>query len=152
MLWKNWIEDFPDLSKSWESICFQQLCSFLWAAKTNDVLAVSQERTQLSSTFSILFSQEFGVRQLILPEMVSHFCCLPVATGLDPLSSTKFSLCSCLTLDQDNHKVLPNHHLSSYIRFPCNCFHLMNCQCRESFHWEWVVFLARIFVANLQYL
>ena len=57
-----------------------------------------------------------------------------------PLS--KFSLCFCLFLDQDNHQVFPKHHFCSYIRFLCNCFHLMNCQCRERFDCEWVVFFG----------
>ena len=35
--------------------------------------------------FSILFALEFGARQLILPKMVSHFRCLPVATGCSEL-------------------------------------------------------------------
>ena len=35
MLWKIWIENFPDLSNSGESICFPQLRSFLWVAEIN---------------------------------------------------------------------------------------------------------------------
>ena len=71
---------------------------------------------------------------------------------LDALSATKFSLCFCLSLDQDNHKVIPKHHLYLYIWFLCNCFHLIHCQCRERFDCEWVAFSARIFVADLYYL
>ena len=68
------------------------------------------------------------------------------------ISSTKFYLCFCLSLDQDNYKVLTSHHLRLYIGFLCNCFHLMNCQCHACFNFKWVVFLARIFVADLHYL
>ena len=66
--------------------------------------------------FSIFFALEAGARQLILPEMVSHFCCcVPVATGCSELH--EIFLCFRLALDQDNHNVLPKHHLCSYIRF-----------------------------------
>ena len=40
--------------------------------------------------FSILLALVFGVRQLILPEMVSHFCCLPMATGRSELHQIFF--------------------------------------------------------------
>ena len=175
MFWKIWIEDFPDLSNSCKSICFPQLCSFLWVVETNvafekcetlfltllhqkqndchlrivyksyeDLLEVHQSKRpinfnsvcflthvylldslklsirckralvsfilvfvqsailtmillskykwKVSSMFS-MFALEFGARQLIPPEMVSHFRSLPVA---NTLSSTKFSLCFCL--------------------------------------------------------
>ena len=61
---------------------------------------------------------------------------------LDALSSTKFSLCFCLSLEQDDHKFLPKHHLCSCTRLLYNCFHLMNCQCREYFNCEWGCFLG----------
>ena len=84
--------------------------------------------------FSILLALECEARQLILPKIVSHFGCLPVATGCSKLDLILFVF--CLSLDRDNHKVLPKHHICSYIQFLCNCFHLMNCQCRECFDYE----------------
>ena len=56
--------------------------------------------------------------------------------------STKFYFCFCLSLDWDNHTVLPKRNLFTFIRFLCNCFHLMNCQCRERFDCEWVGFFG----------
>ena len=43
--------------------------------------SLSKNKWKISSMFLILLALEFGFRQLILPKMVSHFYCLPVATG-----------------------------------------------------------------------
>ena len=172
MLRKIWIEDFPDLSNSCESICFPQLCSFcglskqIWPLRnlkrffdiitpktkwlsfddslsfiwrftpsiplkyinpnnasisalsaflthvnlldlfklllrykraivsfilvfvqstTLFIISLSKYKWKVSLMFSILLPLEFRTRQLILPEMVSHFRCLPVATGRSEL-------------------------------------------------------------------
>ena len=203
MLWKIWIEDFPDLFNSCECIffsaamlffrvvetnlafeksgtafwlyctknrmtvyqsyedllevflrstsiqtkhqfplCFIDPCVFAWFIEVITSLqtsysfiilvtvqstilykiSLSKCKWKISSMFSVLFALEFGTVQLILPEMISHFCCLPVANG-------------CSELHQ----------------FLCNCFHLINGQCHELFDCEWIVFLARIFVINLHY-
>ena len=113
--------------------------------------SLSKNKWKISSMFLILLALEFGFRQLILPKMVSHFYCLPVATGCSEFHQILFVF-FCLSLDQDNQRVLPKHHFCLYIPFLCNCFYLMDCQCLERFNCEWVVFLARIFVADLHYL
>ena len=189
MVWKSWIDDFPDLSKSCEFICLPQLfflvgcwnkcglweiwnsfltllnqkqdechlrivyqsyedllqvflwstsiqtkhqfpicfirpCVFAWFIEVITSLQMSYSfiflmfvqstilykislskcKWKVSSMFSVMFALEFGTIQLILPDMVSHFCCLPVANG-------------CSELHQ----------------FLCNCFHLINCQCHDFF-------------------
>ena len=54
------------------------------------MISLSEYKWKVSSMFSILFSLEFWARQLILPKMVSHFHCLPVATGCSELHQIFF--------------------------------------------------------------
>ena len=54
-------------------------------SKSNIIISLSKYLWKVSLMFSILFALEFGARQLILPKMVSHFRCLPVATGCSEL-------------------------------------------------------------------
>ena len=49
------------------------------------IISLSKYKWKVSLMFSILLPLEFRTRQLILPEMVSHFRCLPVATGRSEL-------------------------------------------------------------------
>ena len=53
-------------------------------------ISLSKYKWKVSSIFSILLALEFGARQLILPEMISHFRCLPVATGCSELHQIFF--------------------------------------------------------------
>ena len=105
-------------------ICFIRPCVFAWFIEVITSLQMSYSfiflmfvqstilykislskcKWKVSSMFSVMFALEFGTIQLILPDMVSHFCCLPVANG-------------CSELHQ----------------FLCNCFHLINCQCHDFF-------------------
>ena len=76
----------------------QMCCSFIYhsvrtvsnfviikISKSNIIISLSKYLWKVSLMFSILFALEFGARQLILPKMVSHFRCLPVATGCSEL-------------------------------------------------------------------
>ena len=54
------------------------------------MISLSKYKWQVVSMFSILFTLEFGTRQLVLPKMVSHFCCLPAATGCSDLHQIFF--------------------------------------------------------------
>ena len=108
--------------------CKRAIVSFILVFLQQTILpmiSLSKYKWKVSSTFSILLALEFGVRQLIQPEIISHFAVYKWL--LDALNSTKSSLCFCLSLDQDNQKVLPKHHLCSYMQCLCNCFRLMDC-------------------------
>ena len=98
------------------------------------MISLSKYKWKVSSMFSTLFVLEFEARQLILPDMVSHFRCVLVATGCSELHQILFVFFSFF--GPRYHKVLPKHYLCLYIRFLCNYFHLMNCQCRERFDCE----------------
>ena len=47
--------------------------------------------------FPILLALECDAKQLILPKMVSHFGCLPVATGCSKLDQILFVFCLFLS-------------------------------------------------------
>ena len=49
------------------------------------MISLWKYKWKVSLMLTILFALEFGARQLILPEMVSHFCCLSVANGCSEL-------------------------------------------------------------------
>ena len=54
------------------------------------MISLSKHKWKVSSMLSILFALEFGTRQLILPEMVSHYRFLPLATGCSELHQIFF--------------------------------------------------------------
>ena len=105
-------------------ICFIRPCVFVWFIEVITSLQISYSfiflmfvqstilykislskcKWKVSSMFSVMFALEFGTIQLILPDMISHFRCLPMANR-------------CSELHQ----------------FLCNCFHLINCQCHDFF-------------------
>ena len=78
------------------------------------MISLSKYKWKVSSMFPILLALECRAWQLIPSEMVSHFRCVPVATGCSKLH--QFFGVFCLSLGQDNHKVLPKHHLCLYIQ------------------------------------
>ena len=49
------------------------------------MISLANYKWKVSSMFSILLALEFVARQLIQPEIVSHFCCLQVATRCSEL-------------------------------------------------------------------
>ena len=196
MLWKNWPEDFPELSNSCESVCFPQLCwkyglweiwkgcfwhyftkkkkKKKWLSFENSLSVISRSTPCIplkyinpnnSSiwTLFVFLTHVYFLHSLKLSLHSKHaivsiifmfvqstiFTMVSLSKYKSKVSSmlSIFSLSVsghwmiwappkflfCLSLDQDNHRVLPKHHLCSYIWFICNCFHLMNCKCRERF-------------------
>ena len=73
--------------------CRRAIVSFILVFVQSIILSMislSKYKWKVSSMFSILFALEFGARQLIPPEMVSDFRCLPVATGCSELHQIFF--------------------------------------------------------------
>ena len=158
-------EDLLEVHQSKRPINFNSVC-FLTHVYLLDSLKLSIRCKRALVSFILMFVQS-AILTMILSingKYLRCFPCLLWSLGqdnlfrpkwyrifalyqwlLDTLSSTKFSLCFCLSLDQNNHKVHSKHNLCSYIRFLCSCFNLMNCQCRERFDCGWVLFLVRIF-------
>ena len=68
--------------------CKRAIVSFILVfvqSTTLFIISLSKYKWKVSLMFSILFPLELRARQLILPEIVSHFRCLPVATGRSEL-------------------------------------------------------------------
>ena len=64
--------------------CTRAIVSFVLVFLQSTILSMislSKYKWKVSSMFLILFGLEFTAKQFYLPEMVSHFRCLPVATG-----------------------------------------------------------------------
>ena len=77
--------------------CKHVIVSFILVYGKSTILStisLSKYKWKVSSIFSILLALEFGARRLILPEMISHFRCLPVATGCSELQQIFFVILS----------------------------------------------------------
>ena len=90
---------FPQISKKPLDALNLSLCcncvivSFILVFAQSTILpmiSLSKYKWKVSSMLSILFTLKFGARQLILPEMVSQFRCLQVATGSSELHKIFF--------------------------------------------------------------
>ena len=90
---------FPQISKktldalNLSLCCKRVIVSFILVFAQSTILpmiSLSKYKWKVSSMLSILFTLKFGARQLILPEMVLQFRCLPVATGSSELHKIFF--------------------------------------------------------------
>ena len=96
--------------------CKRAIVSFMLVfvqSTTLSMISLSKYEWKVFSIFSILYALEVGQDNLFNRKWYRIFAVYQ--SLLDALSSTKFSLCFCLSLDQDNQKVPPKHHLHSYI-------------------------------------
>ena len=72
------------------SVCAVSSFVIIEISKSNIIILLSKYLWKVSLMFSILFALEFGARQIILPKMVCHFRCLPVAIGCSELHQIFF--------------------------------------------------------------
>ena len=114
------------------------------------MISLSKYKWKVSSMFSILFALEFGARQLILLEKIFHFCCLPVALGcseflLNFIFVFVFLWTEITTQFFQNAIFL---HLYNFFAIVFNewTVNVVNVSIASE-----LVFLARIFVADLHY-